>query len=92
MAVTNGGAAERAGIREQDLLVSLAGQPIPDAPTLHRALRRIAPGAQAQAILLRDGQRLEREITTQLGPAQAAIRPAPASRSERVTRHTAQSA
>lgn len=58
-----GSAAQRADLRAGDLIVELNGQAIVDAGALHRSLRKLAPGTRINASILREGVRLEREIT-----------------------------
>jgi S1-C subfamily serine protease len=65
------GAAELADLRPQDLIIELAGKTVSDAPSLHRALRKVTPGARVHVSILRNGMRLERELVTQLGPGPA---------------------
>lgn len=75
MAVSRGGAAERAGLRVQDWIIEVAGRKITDAPTLHRALHRAPPGSRVTVTWLRAGARLSQEITTQaVAGAEAPVR------------------
>lgn len=72
IARSEGSAAQRADLRPQDLIIELAGQATTDAASLHRALRKVVPGARVALTILREGVRLERELTTQLTPEVAA--------------------
>lgn len=68
LASSEGSAAWRADLRPQDLIVELNGQVVVDAGTLHRALRKVAPGQRVRVGVLRDGLRMEREVVAQAGP------------------------
>lgn len=55
--------AERAGIRQGDLLVALSGHEIGDIYDFVYVLRQAKPGETAMAAVIRDGRRLELEVT-----------------------------
>jgi len=61
--VEGGSPADRAGLRDGDLLVAFAGKPIDSVDDLHRILRDWAPGAAAELTIVRRGQMLEVAIT-----------------------------
>lgn len=61
--VRPGGPADRAGIRRDDLLVHLAGTEIRDVHDLVYVLRQAKPGQTVKATVVRDGERLELEVT-----------------------------
>jgi S1-C subfamily serine protease len=50
--------AERAGLRDGDLIVSFAGTRVEGVDDLHRALRNWPPGTSAELGVIRRGQRL----------------------------------
>lgn len=62
MATHEGSAARRADLRPEDLIVELNGQVVVDAGSLHRALRKVAPGQRVVLSVLRDGVKLQREV------------------------------
>jgi len=55
--VTPGGPADRAGVREGDVVVSVAGQPVTPDSTLAYLVSRQAIGARIPMELIRNGQR-----------------------------------
>jgi len=61
--VRPGGPADQAGIRRDDLLVHLAGTEIRDVHDLVYVLRQAKPGQTVPAVVLRDGERLELQVT-----------------------------
>ena len=56
--VERGAAAERAGIREGDIIVAVEDVPIRHSEELPRNVARHAPGATIQVALVRNGQRM----------------------------------
>ncbi len=54
--------ADRAGLREGDLIVGIADRIINSIDDLHRALARATAGKPVQLLVVRDGRRLEREF------------------------------
>ena len=51
--------AERAGIRQDDVIVAFAGRPVANSTELCVLIAQIAPGNRASVRLMRDGQPLE---------------------------------
>lgn len=62
------GPADRAGLREGDLLVAFAGAPVTSIDDLHRLLRDWLPSKSAVLVLLRRGQRVQLEISPATAP------------------------
>jgi S1-C subfamily serine protease len=60
--VEEGSPADQAGILEEDVLIALGDQPIPDVDALHRRLTELPVDVPANVALLRDGRRLERMV------------------------------
>ncbi|MDZ7749361.1 MAG: trypsin-like peptidase domain-containing protein [Halofilum sp. (in: g-proteobacteria)] len=65
------GPADRAGLRRGDILLAVAGEPLPDVETLLRVTTGTPPGMPVEVAFRRDGER--RTVTARL-----AQRPAPA--------------
>ena len=63
--VINGTAAERAGLRDGDVIVGLDGDPIDDSWDLLQGVLALRPGDRVDLELLRDGQR--EELSVELG-------------------------
>ena len=61
----NGGPALAAGIKQQDVIVSVDGKPIKDGRDLARTIAGIAPGKSITVGLIREGQ--ERSIDLKVG-------------------------
>ncbi|MBS0169206.1 MAG: DegQ family serine endoprotease [Nitrospira sp.] len=57
------GPADKAGIKQGDVILSFQGTPIEDAVTLQRAVTRSAVGSKATVKVMRDGQEKELAIT-----------------------------
>jgi S1-C subfamily serine protease len=57
-----GGPALAAGIRDGDLIVAFAGQPMQSLDDLHRALTEARIGTAARVVVLRGAERLELEV------------------------------
>jgi serine protease Do len=53
--VEPGSAAERAGIRQGDVILSFNGQPVQDTNTLRNRVAETKPGSAASVVVLRDG-------------------------------------
>jgi S1-C subfamily serine protease len=66
--VESGGPAARAGVRDGDLIVGFAAQPVTSVDALHRLLRDWPPGQGAELAVLRRGQRLQLTITPTSAP------------------------
>jgi S1-C subfamily serine protease len=56
--VERGSPAERGGIREGDILVTLAEEPVVNLARLRKMLKRLPPGFPAEAVLLRGESRV----------------------------------
>jgi serine protease Do len=65
--VSSGSAAERAGIRQGDVLVSFNGEPVHDLNALRNRVADTAPGSTATVTVVRDGSR--RDLTVKLDEA-----------------------
>ena len=63
MSVEPGSPADRAGLREDDLIVEIGGRLVNTIDDLHRALSRGARGGAVLIGCVRDRRKLEREIT-----------------------------
>ncbi|HEY0971779.1 MAG TPA: M20/M25/M40 family metallo-hydrolase [Gemmatimonadales bacterium] len=61
--VTPGSPADRAGVKPGDVVVEFGGTKVTDLYTYTDALRSHAPGDVVKVVVLRDGQRLEMEVT-----------------------------
>ncbi len=61
-AVTDASPAERAGLRQGDLIVGYAGQPIGGIDDLHRLLTEEQVGVRSRVTILRRGERLDLDI------------------------------
>jgi len=57
------GAADRAGIRAGDVLVSIGGVETPDGEALSRALQGLGEGQDVGVTIHRDGARIEKRVT-----------------------------
>jgi S1-C subfamily serine protease len=63
LSVERGSPAERTGLRDGDILVSLAGQPVEGVDDLHRLLTGRAVGVEAPIVLLRNSEQVALAIT-----------------------------
>lgn len=54
--VRPGSPAQHAGLQKGDVITEIGGRSIPDAATLVKLSRRIAPGQQVHVCFVRDGQ------------------------------------
>ncbi len=63
--VRPGGAAEQGGIQKGDILIKLGAFDIVSVHELMYALRASKPGETVKAVVLRDGKRLEMDVTFQ---------------------------
>jgi putative serine protease PepD len=66
--VTDGGAAQRAGIQSGDVVVEFANQPVNTAADLTAIVRAQPAGAEVEVVVLRDGERKKFAVT--LGDAE----------------------
>ena len=62
LAAAEGSPAQRAGLREGDVIVAFAGQPIAGVDDLHRLLTETQVGVRNPLVILRGTERLELEI------------------------------
>src|SRR5262249_8853643 len=69
VAVTPGGAAERAGLRAGDVIRKLGPAPTPDADALLSALAAADPGQRVELTITRSGQALTVPVTLGTLPA-----------------------
>src|SRR5579872_5634214 len=65
MAVTPRGAAQRAGVKEGDVIIAFGGQPVAGIDDLHRLLTDTQVGVKNTITILRRTERLEQEIVPQ---------------------------
>jgi Tol biopolymer transport system component/Zn-dependent M28 family amino/carboxypeptidase len=61
--VRPGSAADQGGLRRGDLLVGLAGKEIRDIHDFMYVLQRAKPGEKATAVVVRDGKKVELDVT-----------------------------
>ena len=66
--VESGSAAERAGIKQGDVILSFNGQPVHDTNTLRNRVADTKPGTSANVVIMRDGS--EKTLTVKLDEAQ----------------------
>jgi S1-C subfamily serine protease len=64
VSIESGGPAQRAGLREKDVLLALDGQGIATVDDVHRLLAGKAAGTQVGVTILRDNQRREILVTS----------------------------
>jgi S1-C subfamily serine protease len=69
LSVEAGSPAERTGLREGDIVVGLAGQPVAGVDDLHRRLTGNAIGAAVPIFVLRNSELLALEVTPVVRPA-----------------------
>ena len=63
--VTKGGTADKAGLKKGDVIVALGGTDIPNVAKLQEKVNSFHPGDVAKAVIIRDGQRKEVDLTFQ---------------------------
>src|SRR4029079_9322457 len=68
--VSEGSAAERAGVKRGDIIQSFNGVPVHDTNTLRNRVAEAGPGSSADVVILRDGS--EKHLTVKLDEATAA--------------------
>lgn len=66
-AVERGGAAERAGVKAGDVILSFNGKPVEDFNALRNRVAESTPGSNASLVVVRDGK--ERSLTVRLDEA-----------------------
>ena len=71
LSVEKGSPAERVGLREGDVLVGLAGEPVAGVDDLHRLLTDGRVGVPLPLVILRQSERLELEVVPERSPAGA---------------------
>ncbi len=69
--VTEDGPAERAGVEQGDVILSLDGKPIDSSNALRNAVARLAPGTKVKLDLVRDGTRRSLTVALVERPANA---------------------
>jgi S1-C subfamily serine protease len=68
IAVTSGSPAERAGLREGDLMIELNGQPLPSIDALHTLLTGDQIGVASRLIVIRGTEKLTLSVTPSESP------------------------
>jgi serine protease Do len=71
--VTKGSAAERAGVKPNDVVVQFDGENVRSTQQLTRLVRETVPGRTVKMALIRDGRRFEVEVTPTVAPAPADV-------------------
>jgi serine protease Do len=66
--VTKASAAERAGVKANDVIVQFDGENVRSAQQLTRLVRETAPGRTVKMAVVRDGKRIEVEVTPAVVP------------------------
>lgn len=66
------GPAQNAGIWIEDVIIGFGSQAVTSIDDLHRLLTRLPVGTQTPMVLLREGKRIERQVTPTDYPLQAA--------------------
>ncbi len=61
--ITNGGAAQKAGLKAGDIVTEFNGTQITNSTDLTAQVRYLAAGAEANLVYVRDGQRYEATVT-----------------------------
>lgn len=72
--VLQNGPAAKAGIKPGDVIVSIAGQPVPDVARLLSMVSALKPGSAAVFVMNRKGQQLELQVTPGSRPRPKASR------------------
>ncbi len=72
--VMPGQAADRAGVKEEDVIISFAGQRITDVDQFIRLVELTAPGTKTTLVVVRDKKEVKLEVT--IGAAATAATPA----------------
>jgi hypothetical protein len=63
--VSPGGAAEKGGLKTDDVIVELAGKPVTSVEGYTAVLRTLTPGAEVEVVVKRGGQTLKLKVTPQ---------------------------
>ena len=63
--VLKGGAAEKAGIKAEDVLVAIDSVQITNSASVQETVSRFSPGDKAEVVVLRDGKELTKEVVFQ---------------------------
>jgi serine protease Do len=66
-AVSEGGPAEKAGVKRGDVITAIDGQAVKDSNSLRNSVSRLKPGSAVNLTLLRGGQ--ERQVSVRLAEA-----------------------
>ena len=66
-AVSEGGPAEKAGVKRGDVITAIDGQAVKDSNSLRNSVSRLKPGSTVNLTLLRGGQ--ERQVSVRLAEA-----------------------
>lgn len=66
--VVAGGAAEKAGVKAQDIIVNMAGHEIESVSDLQKALRKLEPGEETTVTVWRSGQQVNLRIVPDSKP------------------------
>jgi serine protease Do len=68
--VTPGSAADRAGLKQGDVIESFNGQPLHDFNSLRNRVAEAGPGSTAELVIVRDGA--EKKVSVKLDEAREA--------------------
>lgn len=71
--VTKDSAAERAGVKAHDVIVQFDGENVRSTQQLTRLVRETVPGRTVKMAVMRDGKRVEVEVTPTVAPAPADV-------------------
>jgi serine protease Do len=71
--VTKDSAAERAGVKANDVIVQFDGESVRSTQHLTRLVRETVPGRTVKVAVLRDGKRVEVDVTPAVAPAPAGL-------------------
>jgi S1-C subfamily serine protease len=64
MTLEKGGPAEKAGLREGDIVLALEGKPVGTVDDVHRLLTDVPAGSHIKLDVLRDNQRMQVDVVT----------------------------
>ena len=68
LAAEPGSPAQKAGLQEGDVIISLAGEPVEGVDVLHRLLGEDRIGIATRLIVLRGAKRLEISLVPEMRP------------------------